>query len=484
MLLWFEEVGVIEKVKRHVPWLKVVAFVGVLLLVLYALLYIFAPHQLQRLGSFFRSTFGEPTKRVITIATAEKGGHYFRLGNILKKEMKRQRGQEVLVLNSGGTLDNVQLVRRKKADFAFIQGAIQEGSQAEFDGLRAVATIGWQYVHIVTPDASPVSEFRDLKGRTISIGPGKSGNDALGRLVFEFYSKSDIRLINTEAKLESIVEDFKKGVMEAIFLAYDLHAPLMEELLRTGNYRLVPIHEAQSIAYTIPGCFSTILPHSTYGPNREIPVSGEGGFPTLRVKTLLITQQGMNRYVVQNMLQTLYSTRFIKQSRLPELNEEKGRHVFDLPLHRAADRFYRRNDPVTADKYEIGAAFLAALLFLASVVSFFSKRTKARQLEKKKLNIIPYFEELLKYSQRMAQAKEIGELKELLEQMMAMQRNAEKKWLSGDLDTEHMENLYAIYGIRCDNAFNRMTLLQMVKHQELLETTAKSLQRAQESEEK
>jgi hypothetical protein len=53
--------------------------------------------------------------------------------------------------------------------------------------------------------------------------------------------------------------------------------------------------------------------------------------------------------------------------------------------------------------------------------------------------------------------------------MMAMQRRAEKEWLEGKLDTEHMENLYAIYGIRCENAFHKMTLLQLIKNYALLE---------------
>jgi hypothetical protein len=177
----------------------------------------------------------------------------------------------------------------------------------------------------------------------------------------------------------------------------------------------------------------------------------------------------MNDYVIGNLLQTLYSTRFVKQSRLPDLNEEKGRKVFDLPLHPAAARFYHRNDPVTSDKYEIGSAFLASLLFLASIAGYFINRYKARQLKLRRNNIIPYFEELLGYSNKMAAVEDIEQLKNLLEQMMAMQRRAEKEWLEGKVDTEHMENLYAIYGIRCENAFHKMTLLQLIKNYTLLE---------------
>ncbi|MFC2140710.1 hypothetical protein ACFLQP_00245 [Acidobacteriota bacterium] len=122
-----------------------------------------------------------------------------------------------------------------------------------------------------------------------------------------------------------------------------------------------------------------------------------------------------------------------------------------------------------ADKYEIGSAFLASLLFIASIFGYFINRYKARQLKLRRNHIIPYFEELLGYSNKMAAVEDIEQLKNLLERMMAMQRRAEKEWLEGKLDTEHMENLYAIYGIRCENAFHKMTLLQLIKNYTLLE---------------
>jgi uncharacterized protein len=473
--------GISDK-KRNLKLVKVTGFIFAIMFILYLLILVFAPNQLQRMGSFIRSKIGAGTPRIITFATAEKGGHYNRLGELLKKEMKKLKGQKVKVLVTGGTLENIQMVRKNEADFAFIQGALKEGQQAEFNGLSAVATIGWQYVHIVTPKDSTINRFKDLMGKTVSLGPKQSGNAALGQLVLDYFSPSaEVQTIYST--VEDIKKDFQAGKMSAIFLAYDLHAPVMESLLSEGGFRLVPIPEAEAISYRIPGCFAARLPHSLYGPFRDIPAMEAGEFPTLKVKTLLITRKTMNRFVVQNLLQTLYSTRFIKQSRLPELNEQKGRVVFDLPLHAAADRFYRRNDPVTADKYEIGSAFLASLLFIASIVGFFNNRRRARSLNRKKKNIIPYFEELLNYSQRMAVIENSGQLKELLDQMMAMQRKAEKQWLEGDLDTEHMENLYAIYGIRCDNAFNKMTLLEMVKQYELLNSTIIALNEQSNQEE-
>jgi uncharacterized protein len=444
--------------------LKILGLVAAGIIASYLLLLIFAPYHLQRFNSFLLHQTGSGK---VVVATAEIKGHYYRLGTLIKKEMGKQQGQKVEVRVTGGSLENIQLVKNREADFALVQGGLPENETVNFKDLMAVATIGWQYVHLLVPMDSPVREFKDLAGRTLSLGSGKSGNAALGRLILEYFpSGLHIRPVFTD--LNRAEQDFGTGKIDALFTVYDLQAPFLEELMDTGQYRLVPIPEAQAIAYTIPGCFAARLPHGIYGPCRDIPARTMGDFLTLKVNTLLITHRKMDRYTIRKLLQTLYSTQFIKQSLLPELNEEKGSKVFDLPLHPEAIRFYHRNDPVTADKYEIGSAFLAALLFFASIVGFFINRYKARQLELRRKNIIPYFEELLGCSNKMSTIENIEQLKDLLEQMMAMQRRAEKDWLIGKLDTEHMENLYSIYGIRCENAFHKMTLLQLIENYTLL----------------
>jgi TRAP transporter TAXI family solute receptor len=453
------------KQKRNLRILKAAGLIMAGIFIAYLLLLIFAPHHLQRLGSFLRHQTGPGE---IIIATAETSGHYYRLGQLIKKEMGKQQGQKVKVRVTGGSLENIKLIKNREVHFALVQGGLLEDETINFKGLAAVATIGWQYAHILVPNDSPVREFKDLAGKTLSLGSGESGNAVLGKLVLDYFpSNFNIQPVHTE--ITNAAQDFQSGKMDALFTVYDLQAPVLEDLLDTGQYRLVPIPEAEAIAYTIPGCFAAALPHSLYGPHRDIPARDMETFATLKVNTLLVTHGGMNHYVIGNLLKTLYSTQFVKQSRLPDLNEEKGRKVFDLPLHPAAARFYHRNDPVTSDKYEIGSAFLASLLFLASIAGYIINRYKARQLKLRRNNIIRYFEELLGYSNKMAAVEDIEQLKNLLEQMMAMQRRAEKEWLEGKLDTEHMENLYAIYGIRCENAFHKMTLLQLIKNYTLLE---------------
>ncbi len=448
--------------------LKILAVIPGFAILLYLLMLLFAPHLLQRMGTALRNRFGAGKARAVSFATAEKGGHYYRLGNLIKDEMSTRFNRDVDVRVTGGTLENLELLRKGETDVALVQGALPEDEASSYRGLAAIAVIGRQYVHILVPQSSPVSSFRDLAGKRVSLGLEKSGNAALGWLVFDYFPPSSAVQL-TYTSIETVEADFQADRMDALFTVYDLNAPVIKTLMDTGRYRLVPIPEAEAIAYGLPGCFSGTLPYGIYGPDRGIPSPGAGGFPTLKVNTLLVTRKEVKGYVIHNLLRVIFSPRFVKKSGLPMLDETAGRRVFDLPLHAAADRFYRRNDPVTADKYEIGSALIAALLFLATVVGYFINRYRARVRAQKKRNIVPYFEELLDYGRQMARTEDIQGLKDLLDHMMAMQRKAEKEWLAGNLDTEHMENLYAIYGIRCENVFNKMTLLQLIKNQSLLE---------------
>jgi len=436
--------------------LTIVVGLLILLSTAYLVLLLIAPQRLQQLGSGLRTGTG----RSFSIASAGESGYYHLLANLLAEEIK---GETVRVRPSQGTQENLELLANGEVNFALVQGALDP---EKTKGLTAVAAISWQYVHLIVPKDSSVSALHDLGGKTVSVGPARSGNATLGKRIFQFFRpRNDTTLIATD--LKNIEADFAQGTMDAIFLVYDFHAPLAERLLATGAYRLVPIAEAEAAAYPLPGCFPAIIPKGTYGPERELPQ--QANFPSLKVKTLLVTHAHTNRYMVQQVLQVIYSARYIKRARLANLNEGFGRNVVELPLHPAAARFYQRHDPISSDRFEIGSSLMAALLFLASVSGFLARRSKKRNLNRLRKAIVPYFEELLGYSERLAASEDVDELRTLLNQMMHTQRTAEKEWLSDRLDTEDMENLYVIYGIRCNNIFNKINKIQQQQTQRLLQ---------------
>ena len=405
--------------------------------------------------------FGQSGKLVIATGTPE--GAYHRIGSALADALDRHHRRGTRVVATDGSLENMRLVHEGAADFGLIQGALQQ----DMSGLLAVARLDQQLVHVVTPPHSGVVEFNDIAGRRLGIGPAEGGAAALGELVLEFCGYTPAPEI-VLLPWEEMGPALREGRVDAAFLVYSMHADYMERLLDGGELRLVPILESQSLAYSIPSIYPVQMPPFSYGPNRTLPRPRDGGFPTLAVDTLLIARSDAPRRDVRDVLQAAYHIDTRISARLATLTEEYGRKVSDLPLHPAADDYYRRNDPISSDSFEIASFFLAGVIAVVGTVHYLIGFFQGRSIERRRRAIVPFFEKMLEFAEQAERTWDIDELTNVLHGMMAAQRDAEKMWLRGDLNTEHMENLYSVYNIRCRNTFSKIHKIQYLDIQHRL----------------
>jgi TRAP transporter TAXI family solute receptor len=416
-------------------------------------LLVVAPEEMRRRAS---ALLTERTEDPAVLATGGPKGAYYRLGALLSSAVAEQGQSRLELLSTAGSMENIDKLQGGKADFAFIQG----GLGADLSGLAAVANLGPEYVHLLVPADSSIQRFRDLTGKRVGIGPEDSGFEILARRVFDFEAFSPApQLVNHDnGELE---QAFLDGRIDAAFTVYGLFAPAMEEILGSGWYRLLPIAESEAIARFLPGVTPSQLPCGLYGPNRSLPPDCETLFPTMQVDTLLVTRKDTLKSPVRDVLDVLYRTEFLQKARLGRLTEERSRQVREIALHEAAERFYARNDPVSSDKFEIASFFLAGMVGVFSLTHYVLNHRVLYQTRKRRRTIIPYFETMLEFGQAVSETNDPDVLAELVDDLMAVQRDAEKAWLAGDLETEHMENLYAVFNIRSRNAFSKIMKLQM-----------------------
>jgi hypothetical protein len=98
------------------------------------------------------------------------------------------------------------------------------------------------------------------------------------------------------------------------------------------------------------------------------------------VTSLLIARRDLPGRVARDILEAVYDPRFIRDVH-QELTEESGRKVGVLPLHRAAEIFYHRNDLVTSDR--IGRlTFVAWLIGAAIATTQFVSRFRRNERKK------------------------------------------------------------------------------------------------------
>jgi TRAP-type uncharacterized transport system substrate-binding protein len=342
--------------------------------------------------------------RKYRIALGSATGSSYRVGEVLNRYLKTQAGYELELVgtsspgNVGALLD-----RKEHIDLAVINSADDEAVKA--DGVYGLAALDPQYFFVVVPDASSVREFRDLAG-PVNPGAREAGQPAtLGERVLEYYGMTSAASADTGTlpvagapvagvlpvatarpaagpgagtdtggvtvvrPKQGNVADFESGHMIAATRTQFLHAGLIEEILKSGGYRLVPIRDHEALARSIPGTKAGFIPAGLYGPGRRIPPEP---VPTLTVTQLLVARGDLPGRVVRDILEVIYQPRFARDLQY-EVSEDSGRVVGGLPLHPAADFYYHRNDLVTAERLGRFSLVASAIAALVATMQFMTR---------------------------------------------------------------------------------------------------------------
>ena len=418
--------------------------------------FIFAPYQASRMRADIMGRFHASGEDPLVLATAAEDGAYFKLGGILRQHLDAYHSYALDVRATRGSVENLQMLHDGTADLALIQG----GLATEREGLVALANLGRQYLHLIVPADSKIEHFRDLAGRRIGVGPDGGGSQALAAAVLDFFNFADSAVLVHDHNPD-LREAFLDGEIDAAFTVYGLFAPAVEHLLGEGWYRLVPVDEAEAVSRYIPGVFQEVLPANLYGPDRSIPPDTGATFLTLSVNTLLVADRALPNRQVYTVLELIFSGDFLRAARLTGLDEASAQATLHMPLHAAAEAFYSRHNPISADRFEILSFFLAGIVCLASVTHYVLGHHRYKVQTERRRAIRPYFEAMMDFGDEIEVAGNPAHLSRLIHKVMATQRGAEREWLEGHFDTEDMENLYAVYSLRCNNAFNKIFDLHM-----------------------
>ncbi len=444
--------------RRILNWIAAVAFCLAVPLVLMAIL---APNLIRSGVATVRHVLSGETFGSAHIATGATDGAYYALGNTLREHVSEL---DLQVDITEGSMANLDRLMGRASDFALIQGAL-EFSPDQVAEIRAVARLMPQYVHVVVPKDSEVRRFRDLAGKRIAFGPRAGGTAALAQNVLDFarlQPPPESVYLSSDAFEQAFTEDR----IDAAFAVYALFAPAMEKLFNEGKYRLIPMENVEALSRWIPGAHADVIPAGSYGPGRHQPLTDGPPLRTLSVDTLLVTHRDVSDAWVNQILTSMCTVSFVNDAHLPEFNEASARQVTDLPLHRAADNFYSRNDPITSDSFEIASFFLAGIVCLASTIHFFMGRRERLQTLRKRHAIEPYFEHLIDIGERAADTTEVEELISIVYELTHSLREGERNWLAGRLGTEDMDNLYSVCHIRSQNAYFKIFKILLLRLQD------------------
>ncbi|WP_300018181.1 TAXI family TRAP transporter solute-binding subunit [uncultured Roseobacter sp.] len=202
------------------------------------------------------ASFATAQERV-TYKSAKSTSSYYQMGVQIAEAMKEgtDGGVIVTVEESQGSVQNVMEVRARGADYVFttppaLIGLAQQGkamfdgkSDPAFDTIRALFPIPSLTMHFVVSDASGVTDFSGLEGKTILLGKGsfgaREGEKYLG--LFGLEGKVDL----AEVELSNAVAALKNGQIDGFVTAGSYPAPNVIEAAATTGVTVLSLDDDQ-----------------------------------------------------------------------------------------------------------------------------------------------------------------------------------------------------------------------------------------------
>ena len=309
-------------------------------------------------------------------------GSAYRVAATLNRHLAARFGYELELIANSALAESL----RRGDDGADLVVSGAAGEDVGAAGVAGLARLDPQFFFVIVPNDSAVREIRDLTG-PVNPGTRVPNGLTLGERVLEYYGLIASAADGTDGRVSIVrptattkgtnVADFESGHNVAETRTQALNSELIADILDTGKYRLVPIRDNDALARAIPGTSAGVIPAGVFGPERRIPPEP---VPTIVMSQLLLARSDLPARVVSDILEVVYDPSFLREVGY-EASEESGRELAGWPLHPAAEAFYHRNDPVTADRLgrlSFVASVIAALFAIPPVVTHFRREERIR----------------------------------------------------------------------------------------------------------
>lgn len=309
--------------------LALVAALFALLMILFGVLWILIP----------------PPPKSIEIATGFPTGLYYQFGERLKADLSKE-GVNLKVRSTGGTLDNLALLKDPKSgvDFAMVQGGV--ANPADYPKLVSIAGMFyepiwvWYREGVFKGDGGQLKILSQLKGKNVSIGNEGSGTLALVEDLLKTSGIAEKEIGAQRLKPDEAVAKLSNGELDAVFIVAAAEAPILKKFYSIPGIRLMSFDQADAYTRTLTYLSKVTVPRGLLSIQYDQP---RQDIHVMAATATLVAHEDINPALVSLVLGASYDI-LKSYSRLQKAGEFPSSTGLDFPLHVDAE-IYLKDGP-------------------------------------------------------------------------------------------------------------------------------------------
>ena len=298
------------------------------------------------------------------IGAAATAGSFFEIGGVLASAISKPAdslpceeggscgvpGLVAVAQATQGSVENLRMIASDQIESGIAQSDVVSWAYAgtgvfagegPMKGLRVIASLFPESLHLVVPAAGPIQTLADLKRRQISLGQTGSGTLVDARVVLMASGLTEKDLSAEYLRSGTAAANLSDGTLEGFFLIGGVPIPAVHALAATTPIRLIPIPDEvlARMREKYGPYHRSVIPADTY-PGVGVPTS------TVGFHALWVVSAHASDDLIYAITKALWNE---ATQRLLDAHDPIGKHVrlkhaldgLSLPLHPGAKRFYR-----------------------------------------------------------------------------------------------------------------------------------------------
>ena len=244
----------------------------------------------------------------LTIATADASSSYTTMGQELAELYQSQYQIPVYTKTTQGSVDNLLLLKDKKADLALVMSdtfydALQ--GNAEFKhpihNVLQIAALYPSYIQIITPSQSSIQTLSDLKNKRIAVSAQSSRTETNAKRIL-----ASVGLKRNDYKMwyfghAEAIDAFKNGRIDAAIFSGHIPNQALKQLMHDGfSYKFIGVQDQQvkALQQQHPYFVATHIAANSYGQHTAVP--------TVAVMHALVVRQDLSQQDVYALTKSFF----------------------------------------------------------------------------------------------------------------------------------------------------------------------------------
>ncbi|MBK8174051.1 MAG: TAXI family TRAP transporter solute-binding subunit [Rhodospirillales bacterium] len=303
--------------------------------------------------------------RFVRIGTGPIGGTYFPVGGLIANVISGPPGSMACAqggscgvpgliaaaVSTQGSVENINDLSKGKVDLALCQANIAHDAitgngayaGAPKNGLRAIANLFTEAVHIVVRPDAGIGSIEQLKHHRISLGERNSGTLATALVVLKAVKVSMKSIDPVYENLARSVDMLMAGDIDALFMVGGQPVAAIANGAERGAIALLPITDgdAEQLIKLQPFFTKMLIPAGAY---QNVPET-----PTIGVGAQLLVEDSMSDDLAYDIAKALWTpqNRKVLDGGAPIARRIQRTTALDglsVPLHPGAKRFYQETE--------------------------------------------------------------------------------------------------------------------------------------------